>query len=206
MLGRTPRDRRHSVGQLTAIFRPRDSDSRIVQAQLFSYRSLLTFKLMKELPLSYRDSLRMLRLLIPNMAILGIHHSDRPSPRKFCVLHRGKEGSPDRLEISYELTAEELRSNRADERAMIRFFRRLGCLPLKFVRPGEGASLHYAGTFPIRPDGGSLTCDHRGRLRDTRNVYLADGSVFPWIPPKGLTFNLMANADRVGTLLAEQLR
>jgi hypothetical protein len=89
---------------------------------------------------------------------------------------------------------------------MIRFFRRLGCLPLKSIRPGEGASLHYAGTFPIRPDGGSLTCDRQSRLCDTQNVYLADGSVFPWIPPKGLTFNLMANADRVGALLAERLR
>jgi hypothetical protein len=36
-------------------------------------------------------------------------------------------------------------------------------------------------------------------------VYLADGSVFPWIPPKGLTFNLMAHADRLGTLLARAL-
>jgi hypothetical protein len=36
-------------------------------------------------------------------------------------------------------------------------------------------------------------------------VYLADGSVFPWLPPKGLTFNIMANADRVGAILAERL-
>jgi len=47
--------------------------------------------------------------------------------------------------------------------------------------------------------------DWKSRLRATRAVYLADGSIFPWIPPKGLTFNLMANADRVGSLLAERL-
>ena len=47
-----------------------------------------------------------------------------------------------------------------------------------------------------------LTCDRTSRLRATRAVYLADGSVFPWLPPKGLTFNIMANANRVGTELA----
>jgi len=55
---------------------------RIVQAQLFSYRSLLTFKLMKESPLAYREGLRLLRLLIPKFAILGIHHEDRPTAGK----------------------------------------------------------------------------------------------------------------------------
>jgi len=42
-------------------------------------------------------------------------------------------------------------------------------------------------------------------LRACHHVYLADGSVFPWLPAKGLTFTLMACADRVGTLLAARL-
>src|SRR5262249_62354620 len=83
--------------------------------------------------------------------------------------------------------------------------RRLGACPLRKVRPGHGASLHYAGTFPIATEERELTCDRDSRLRGTRAVYLADGSIFPWIPPKGLTFNLMANADRVGALLARRL-
>ncbi len=202
MLGRAPRDRRYSLGQLTAIVR---RPGRILQAQLFSYRSLLTFKLMKELPLGYRDSLRLLRILVPHFAILGIHHEDRPAPDKRCVLQRGKDGGRDRLEIVYRPTEEETRMHREDERAVLRFFRRLGCLPLRTIRPGHGASLHYAGTFPITAEDRDLTCDRDGRLRGTRAVHLADGSIFPWIPPKGLTFNLMANADRVGSLLAERL-
>jgi len=46
------------------------------------------------------------------------------------------------------------------------------------VRPGEGANIHYAGTLPMKPEGGDLTCDRDGRLRACRSVYLADGSVF----------------------------
>ena len=206
MLGRVPRDRRYSLGQLTAIVRAAGPRNRILQAQLFSYRSLLTFKLMKEFPLAYREGLRILRLLVPNMAVLGIHHEDRPSPGKSCVLRRGEAGGPDRLEIRYRPSEEETRAQRADERVVIGFFRRLGCWPLRTIRPGHGASLHYAGTFPITGGDAPLTCERDGRLRATRAVYLADGSVFPWIPPKGLTFNLMANANRVGTLLGERLR
>jgi len=142
-----------------------------------------------------------LRVLIPKFAILGIHHEDRPAAGKTCVLRRG---GPDRLEIAYRPSEDETRRQQADERVLLRCFRQLGCLPLRTIRPGHGSSLHYAGTFPILPEGGPLTCDRDGRLRATRAVYLADGSIFPWIPPKGLTFNLMANADRVGTLLARR--
>lgn len=205
MLGRTPRDPRYSLGQLTAIVRPPGESGRIVQAQMFSYRSLLTFKLMKEAPFPYRKSLQILRLLMPHFAILGIHHADRPAPGKSCVLRRGGMGSDDRLEISYRQSEEERRSNEADERTVVRFFRRLGCMPLKTIRPGHGASLHYAGTFPMTSEEAPRTCDHEGRLRGTRAVYIADGSFFPWLPPKGLTFNLMANANRVGTKLAASL-
>src|SRR5206468_3456938 len=53
MLRRRARDRRYSLAQLTAVLRVPGGRGRIVQAQLFSYRSLLTFKLMKETPLAY---------------------------------------------------------------------------------------------------------------------------------------------------------
>ncbi len=206
MLGRPARDRRASLAQLTALVRVGAAPGRIVQAQLFSYRSLLTFKLMKESPLAYRESLRLLRLMMPCFAVLGIHHTDRPAPGKHCLLRRGADGGADRLEIVYQPSADETRTQAADERVVLRGFRRLGCFPLRAIHPGHGASLHYAGTFPIRPEGDdALTCDRDGRLRATRAVYLADGSIFPWIPPKGLTFNLMANADRVGAILAERL-
>jgi choline dehydrogenase-like flavoprotein len=205
MLRRRARDRRYSLAQLTAVLRVPGGGGRIVQAQLFSYRSLLTFKLMKETPLACRDALRILRAIVPDFAILGIHHEDRPGAGKTCILRRAASGAPDRLEIRYHQTDEEVRRVDADEALLLRAFRRLGCWALRKVRPGHGASLHYAGTFPMATEERELTCDRDSRLRGTRAVYLADGSIFPWIPPKGLTFNLMANADRVGALLARRL-
>jgi hypothetical protein len=176
-----------------------------VQAQVFSYRSLLTFKLMKEAPVAYREGLRIMRLLIPHVSILGIHHEDRPSAAKRLLLRRGEGSTPDRLRIDYAPAAAELAAQHADERRLRRIFLRLGCVPLRTIRPGHGANIHYAGTFPMAPSGGELTCDSNGRLRATRAVHLADGSLFPWLPAKGLTFTLMAHANRVGTLLARRL-
>ena len=204
MLRRPTRDRRHSLAQLTAIVRLPGAEQRLLQAQVFSYRSLLTFKLLKEVPVGHRDALRLLRLLMPKIAVLGIHHEDRPTPGKTCTLRRDADGR-ERLEIRYAPDPVEARRQRDEERTMRRFFRRLGCVPLATIHPGHGASIHYAGTFPICPGERPLTCDRDSRLRGTRAVYLADGSVFPWLPPKGLTFNIMANADRVGTLLARRL-
>ena len=91
------------------------------------------------------------------------------------------------------------------ERAVLRNFRRLGCWPLKRIHPGHGSSIHYAGTLPISSVERELTCDGYCRLRGARGVYLADGSVFPWLPAKGLTFSIMANAHRVGQAVGEDL-
>ncbi|MEN8161612.1 MAG: GMC oxidoreductase, partial [Myxococcota bacterium] len=206
MLGRPARDRRFSQAQLTAVLVREAPRRRLVQSQVFSYRSLLTFKLMKELPLAARDSRRILQALMSSFTILGIHHEDRPGPGKHCTLRRGSGGAPDVLRIDYQPTPEEERQQHEDESTLLACFRRLGCVPLKRIRPGHGSSIHYAGTFPFSAEDRPLTCDPESRLRGTRAVYLADGSVFPWLPPKGLTFNIMANADRVGATVAERLR
>ena len=59
----------------------------------------------------------------------------------------------------------------------------------------------------VHPDRGRVLTDGVERRGPNANGILISqqGSVFPWLSPKGLTFNIMANADRVGTLLAERL-
>ncbi len=71
------------------------------------------------------------------------------------------------------------------------------------VRP-MGASVHYAGSVPMTREatahapGVSCECaTETGRVRRFENVWLADGSTFPFLPAKNLTFTLMANASRI---------
>jgi choline dehydrogenase-like flavoprotein len=62
-----------------------------------------------------------------------------------------------------------------------------------------GASVHYSGTLPISAAGGPLTVTDRCQSNDFDNLFIVDGSVFPSLPSKNLTFTLMANATRVAT-------
>ncbi len=203
MVGRKARDRRHSLAQLTAVYRPNPDEPAVV-AQYYSYRSLLTYKLMKESPLGYKATLSIMRLLTPIFGVLGMHHQDVSSPAKTCTLRRGGDG-PDKLAIEYRPSDGEERRHAAAETAVLACFRKLGCRALKRIRPGHGSSIHYAGTLPYRAEGGELTTDAASRLHGTRAVHVADGSVFSPLSAKGLTFTIMANADRVGALLADEL-
>jgi choline dehydrogenase-like flavoprotein len=204
MVGRAARDRRHSLAQLTGLYSPADHAHGTVVTQMYSYRSLLTFKLLKEAPVAYREALRIMQLLTSAFVILGINHEDTISPLRNCRLVAGTDGE-DRLEVNYELSTDEASRHARDEKQVIRIFRRLGCWPIKAIRPGHGSSIHYAGTFPMAAEGGYLTSSPDCRLRATRAVYFADGSPFPYLPAKGLTFTIMANANRVGSTLADKL-
>lgn len=205
MIGRAARDRRHSLAQLTAFYRPRTRKRGAVQIQYYSYRSLLTSKLLKESPLPYREGLRVMRALLPIVGILGINHEDIPTADKYCTLRPAPDGGPDRLAIHYSVSEEERGHQVASEHAILRCFLRLGCVPLRRIRLPAGASIHYAGTLPMSASGGDLTTDSTGRLAGTNAVYVADGSVLPYLPAKGLTLTLMANANRVGAGLAQRL-
>jgi choline dehydrogenase-like flavoprotein len=205
MLGREPDDARHSLSQITATYTPAGEPHQL-HLSVYSYRSLLTFKLIKETPLGARSAIRLMRALIPMLSIVGIHHDDAPSPRKHLSLRRDTRGGPDRLVIAYGLDDEQAARIDRHERSVLRLLRRLGCWSLRRIRAGHGSSIHYGGTFPMSAEPGPLRSTPDGRLAGTERVYLADGSVFPDLPAKGPTFTFMANADRVGTLLARTLQ
>jgi choline dehydrogenase-like flavoprotein len=60
-----------------------------------------------------------------------------------------------------------------------------------------GASVHYAGTLPMRTTPAPYTVSKDCRSHDFENLYIVDGTSFPFLPAKNVTFSLMANAVRV---------
>jgi len=206
MLGQTPRDRRSSHSQLAALYFSDSSRRWPVLSNFFSYRSLLTFKLLKESPLPQRECLKIMRTLMPLFAIITIFHRDCPSPSKYCVLHKSPGSGPDRLEIQYRISGEELGDIETNEKAIKGFYRQLGCWPIKAIRRAPGSSIHYSGTLPMSREERELTCNAEGRLFGTQSVYVADGSVISPLPSLVPTFTIMAIADRTGKLLAQKLK
>jgi choline dehydrogenase-like flavoprotein len=65
------------------------------------------------------------------------------------------------------------------------------------TKPLHGASIHYAGTLPYSVEDRPYTTAPNGQLRHAPNVYVADGASWRFMPAKGLTLTLMANARRV---------
>lgn len=203
-IGRKIRDRRHSLTQLSMLYDPDGTKRHLIQPQLYSYRSLLLFKLMKESPLGVKHSRALMQLLCEYFVILGVHYEDRPAPGKNLRVEQRPDGL-DAIRAEYRQSPAEEAHNAECERHICGFLRQLRCLPIKAVRPGHGSSIHYGGTFPMRSRDEANTTTPEGKLRGTAAVWLADGSTLPHLPAKGLTLTLMANADRIGTHLAREL-
>ncbi len=202
-IGRTLEPRRTSLGQIEMYLDPEGNGEDVRMVSIFTYRSLLLFKLVKEAPLALGDGLAVFRTLVPSLLLVTINHPDRPSAGN--RLRRAPDpASPtgDRLEASYGRNEADRARDHACERRILAAMRRLGAPALKLQSMPPGSSVHYAGTLPFG-DGstpGSLARD--GRLGGTRRVYVADGSGFLSLPSGGLTFTLMAWAHDLGTRLA----
>jgi hypothetical protein len=199
-------DRCHSLAQLTIISDPTRDGAHLVQAQMYSYRSLLLFRLLSGVPSPHREGIRIMQALAPHLLIWVIQHEDAPDSGKRCVLQKANTITGDALKIDYELSARESARQTRDQNVIIRFLKRLGCWPLGPMHAPHGASAHYAGQFAMTTEDRPLTSEPCGRLRGTRAVYLADGSAFAYLPAKGPTLTLMANAHRVAVGIGERLR
>lgn len=204
-IGNPRRDRCHSLAQLMMLYDPTGDSEHLVSSQIYSYRSLLLLKLIQDSVFPCRESLQIIRSLSHYLVIFIVQHEDSAGHDKYCVLRKGANGEGDYLEIEYNPSGQSLYDQQNREKSLVHIIRKLGCLPIKIVHAGHGASVHYAGQFPITSEDKDLTTETSGHLRGTRSVYVADGSVFPVLPAKGLTFTLMANADRIGEYVLREM-
>ena len=202
MLGRTSAERRHSLAQLVGSYSPPHRNGEHVFAAFFSYRSLMHFRLVREMPLPPALGLLVSRVLMNALTIVGVHHPERATDAKWIRL--GRAGV---LEAGYALGDEERAAIAADIRGLKRVLRALGCVPLSTIATPAGSSIHYAGTIPIASGDGDarLTCTPDGRLRGSGCVYVADSSSWCYLPAKGPTLTMMANARRVARAAARSL-
>ena len=80
-----------------------------------------------------------------------------------------------------------------------------GLMPLfPMLQPGKpGRGFHSGGTFPMRDNPGPGETDIFGRPSGMSRVHAVDASVFPTVPATTITFTVMANAYRIGSLLEQ---
>ena len=156
------------------------------------------------LPFDLRTSLDVFRNAHAALGLVNVNFPD--TRRDDCALRLGEEADAEStLLVEYSPPAgEAIRIAHAKKR-VARALRKLGCI----VPPGMshqrpmGASVHYSGTLPMQRDGGRFTTTPAGRSRDFENLWIVDGSTFPFLPAKNLTFTLMANAVRIAEGMGE---
>lgn len=205
MLGQPVERFKTSMAQLVLYHDESRTHTDVAVACLFSYRSLLLFRLLKETPLNFADGRSIMQLLQSSFVIAGIHHPDSGGSSKYIELIENKNSvTGDSVQVNYSLISEEATKTDRRERKYLAALRRLRCFPLKRVYPGYGASIHYGGTLPISRAEKAYTLAEDGRLHGTKKVFVADGSGLRYLPAKGLTFSLMANAHRMALKLLQR--
>ena len=198
MLGKTAESRRSNFAQLSLFYDKDKTNSDVSMASIYSYQSLMLYKTIKETPLNAKDALKIMQYLVPAISIVGIHHPNSRSENRFLKLADDNDSiTGDQLLVNFRLTESEEQKIDQIESNYKRVLRKLSCYPIKTIKPGNGASIHYAGTLPFSDKNEQFHINPGGRLGGTKNIYIADGSGFKYLPAKGITFSLMANAHLV---------
>jgi GMC oxidoreductase len=203
-VGRSMPDENSGFAQLQMFYDPDGAHSDVALASIYSYRSLMLFRLLGEAPANVRDARSLMSYLTSGLLIAGIHHPQGYSAGK-TIWREPSASSPtgDVLRADFTMTQDERTKCDSRERAYMRALRSIGAWAVRRVRPPHGSSIHYAGTLPFSEREKAYALSPEGRLHGSRNVFVADGSGFTFLPAKGLTLSLMAQAHLVATRLVD---
>lgn len=171
-----------------------------IHGQITTLKAALMHPIIQGLPLDLRTATSLARVTHAALGVVNVNlHDTRRSENYVSLGADESAGSPPRLAIRYAPPTDEAARIRRVVGRVKRVLWALGCLVppgMLHVRP-MGASVHYAGTLPMTREPAMWTTDEVCCSRDFDNLYLVDGSTFPFLPAKNLTFTLMANAVRV---------
>lgn len=205
MLGKGYEEKKLGFGQLSYFIDEAEGDAGISVASSYSYQSLMLFRIITQLPFNFADGRILSQFLTPGLVIMIAQHPDKPSPNKYLQLVADKKSpTGDKINAYYQLSAKDEKEWNKREQTYMAVMRKLRTYPLKRVKTPHGTAIHYAGTLPFSKDVELMHLDHSGRLHTTKHVYVADSSGFQFLPAKGLTFTLMANAHVVAENIIKQ--
>lgn len=204
ILGKAGPERRSSLCQLLVIDESKTTDGfESGCAQLYSYRSLLLFRLLGNIPyLPVPETMGILSLLSPALVVADIRFPATAADGHTLTLRRGI-GKPDYLVINCndDRTSERRLSLKRMHKAM----RKTGLWPVKTSAMPPASTSHHAGTIPVESPTAPLTVTRDGLLTRSKTIYVADASMFRSIPALPYTLTIMANAERIGTIVRNSL-
>jgi choline dehydrogenase-like flavoprotein len=172
-----------------------------IHLQTYTYNDLFRQAIIDKL-----DKMGSLKNLFPTEAFLGrlllfqgyLHSSG--SATIAATLKRNQEG--DTLQLQAAINPETKRSVARVARKLMKLVPETGVVPLmpmlQMGKPGRG--FHSGGSFPMSASPGEQETDILGRPAGWKRIHAVDSTVLPSIPATTITFTVMANAYRIGSL------
>lgn len=202
-LGKSNLSAMSGLSQLTFYYDKLKDHSEVAMASIYNYRSLLNFRILEQLPFNAADGNKLLKLMSSALFIAGLFHPETYAEGNYIALQPSNGLTGDTLETHYVFSDKGAEERLRTEKIFSRSFRQLNCTVLKKIRTAAGASIHYGGTLPFSETEKAFSISPEGKLHSSKNVFVADGSGFTYLPGKGLTFSLMAFANHVGKKLLQ---
>lgn len=200
MLGRAYDPASYQYHQL-AIGLEAPDPARFVHCQVTTMTTASAHPVIGQIPLGMRAARQVFTTLRSALGVVNLNFSDTRRPGNYITLNpkdMDNENWPG-LALRYRSPDDQDSEITAALFRLRKFMRGLGAplVPGMTQIRTPGASVHYSGTLPISPAGGEFTVNEFCQSNDFANLFVIDGSVFPALPAKNLTFTLMANASRV---------
>jgi choline dehydrogenase-like flavoprotein len=196
MLGRRWNPNSYQFHQIAIAVRAQDSGE-YLHGLVTTLKTAMIHPLVQTLPFDLGTSVSTFRNIHGALGMVNINFPDHRRDENYVTLDTSS--APHRLVVHYRPQRDEPQQLKATIAKLRKILWKLDCFaPLRtvHVRP-MGASVHYAGTLPMTDKAAPLTCSKHCRSNDVENLYFADGSTFPDLPAKNITFTLMANATRI---------
>jgi hypothetical protein len=176
-----------------------DNPLNYIHAQITTLKTALIHPIIQNIPFDLKTSTSIFRNIRAALGVINVNFADRRREHNYLTLKCNADSSHSSLMIHYKPSLDEKEILKDTIRKIKKAFFNLGCLVppgVTHIRP-MGASVHYSGTIPMSKKNESLTVSDYCQSHDFTNLFIVDGTTFPFLPAKQLTFTLMANAVRV---------
>lgn len=176
-----------------------DDPKGYIHGQITTMKTAMLHPVVQSLPCDLKTALFLVRNMHCALGVVNINLYDTRREGNYATLEVDGASRQSRLIINYAPAHKENTRIRQSIRMIRKALRKLGCIVppgMVHIRP-MGASVHYAGTLPMSRKKSPFTTSAHCQSHDFENLFIVDGTTFPFLPAKNVTFTLMANAIRV---------
>jgi hypothetical protein len=174
-----------------------------IHGQITTLKTALVHPVIQQIPLDLKTATFLTRNLHSGLGVININFCDTRRADNTVSIEpisgTGPGGCNTRLKIHYQSVTDEKKMIKRAMKRVMKFLLKLGAVapPMMIQSRPMGASVHYSGTLPMVDNSQPRTLTPDCRSRDFENLFFVDGTSFPFLPAKNLTFTMMANAARV---------